>query len=167
MYRNSGFSVLSILLVAIGLIGALSFLLLKEGQNIKGHINSQKVTQLVTQSQFIIQRIVKCATDYPNGDNETTSHKAYPLDNNPGSRPVAGLVCPGNNQNLWSGVDGVYYPVPISGFSNWVYTKASPTTISIKANDPAVYSSAIAAAAAKIGVSASATADTLTVKIIE
>jgi hypothetical protein len=164
MPRQTGFSVISLLALTITLVAGLTYLLIGAGPNIHGQLNTQKTSQLLTQSQFIIQRIVKCATDY---SEFNTASAGYPVDANPGELAVANLVCPANSQNLWSGVDGVYYPAPISGFSNWVYTKASPTTISIKANDPAAYSSAIAAAAAKIGVSASASTDTLTVKIIE
>jgi hypothetical protein len=80
-------------------------------------------------------------------------------------------VCPGNNQNLWSGIDGVYAPAPIEGFNAWTYTNASPATIAITATQPADYVSAINSAAIKIGLAPSgpesATADTLTVKVIE
>lgn len=159
--HQAGFSILTSLIVAIALVASLAFLLIGSGIHVPSQMVGQRTAQLITQSQLIIQRIVKCATDYPSGSNGDL----YPLGTGVAAKD---LTCPGNsNQNLWTGVDGVYYPVPITGFNNWVYTKASPTTISITTSDPSNYSSAIAAAAARIGPPASATASTLTIKIIE
>jgi hypothetical protein len=98
----------------------LAFLLIGIGPNVQGPMNAQKTVQLVAQAQLILHRITKSATDYPNGDNGTILHKAYPVDAKPGALAVASLVCTGNNQNLWSGVDGVYPPAPIAGFEAWM-----------------------------------------------
>jgi hypothetical protein len=126
----------------------------------------------VAQAQLVVHRISKCATDYPNGNNGTGLHQAYPLDANPGALAVSSLVCPGSNQNLWSGVDGVYAPSPIAGFAAWTYTNASPAVISIQTLQPSSYATAIASAASKIGVAASSTTtssagDTLTIKVLQ
>ena len=162
---------LTLLMLVVSLVAGLAFLLIGTGPNVQGQMNAQKTAQLVAQAQLILHRITKCSTDYPDGDNGTTYHKAYPKDANPGVLAVTSLVCPGNNQNLWSGIDGVYAPAPIEGFGAWTYTNASPAIIAITASQPAAYSSAIDSAATKIGLTppgpASATADTLTVKVIE
>lgn len=132
-----------------------------------GMLASQKATQLVAQAQFIAQRIAKCATDYPTGDNGTALHKAYPLDANSSPLAVTALVCPGSAQNLWSGVDGVYPPGAISDFSGWNYSLGSPVTISITSTRAGAYSGAISDAASRLGAAALASADTLTLKVIE
>lgn len=161
MPRQSGFSVLSLLLLAVALLASLAFVLIGAGPNIRGQLNAQRTAQLVAQAQFIVHRIVKCATDYPLGSNSTV----YPV----GSGVAAEtLTCPGNNdQNLWSGVDGVYFPSPITGFGSWTYTRASPTTISIVTPEPSAHSASLAAAAVRIGPAAAATATTLTVKVVD
>jgi type II secretory pathway pseudopilin PulG len=177
MRRQSGFSVLTLLIVAATLLAGFAFVLIGGGPNVQGQLNAQRASQLVAQAQLMVHRITKCATDYPAGDNGTIYHKAYPKDGNTGAAPVAlaasALVCPGNNQNLWSGVDGVYPPAPIADFGAWTYTNANPAVITITTNKPDLYNAAIAQAVSKMGASvASATTssvagDTLTVKVIE
>jgi hypothetical protein len=162
MSRQAGFSVLSLTLVAVTVLGSLALLLVGQGPSVQGQIGSQKTSQLVAQAHLVAHRVVKCATDYPNGSNGESFHPAYPLDG-----AVNTLTCPGSGQNLWSGVDGVYAPAPISGFGTWSYDHAQPISISITAIQPGSYTQAIAAAAQKVGASATASADTLTVKIIE
>lgn len=149
--------------VAAGVV----FLVASPGANVAGLMSRQKTSQLVAQAEFIAQRIAKCATDYPAGNNGMALHKAYPADANPGSVAVSTLVCPGNGQNLWSGVDGVYQPAPIADFSAWTYQAGSPVSIAITANVSGAYTSAIADAAARLGSAAVATSDTLTLKVIE
>lgn len=158
---------LTLLLVVTAVLGGLLFSLIGGGPNVPGQVSSQKSAQLVAQAQLIVHRIVKCATDFPQGDNGTGVHKPYPLDANPGAIAVASLVCPGSSQNLWSGVDGVYAPVVPGGFGGWMYTKTVPVTISITSIQPGVYSASIVQAAARLGVAASASADSLSVKVIE
>lgn len=180
MRRQSGFSVLSLLLLAATLLAGLTFVLIGSGPNVQGQLTAQTSAQLVAQAQLIVHRISKCATDYPNGDNGTGFHKPYPKDANPISPntptplAVSALTCPGNNnQNLWSGTDGVYPPVPITGFGAWMYLNDSTATIFIVANQPSPNTSAIALAISKIGAAtASATqttvaGDTLTVEVIK
>jgi hypothetical protein len=167
MPRQSGFSIVTLLFLATALLAGLAFILIGSGPNVQGQMNAQKTAQLVAQAQLIVHRISKCATDYPNGDNLMGLHKAYPADANPGSLAVSSLVCPGNQQNLWSGVDGVYPPAPITDFGAWTYTNASPAIIAITTPQPSAYAPSILSAAGKIGPAASATADTLTVKVIE
>jgi type II secretory pathway pseudopilin PulG len=167
MMRQAGFSILTLLMLVGTMAGALAFLVIGVGPNVQGQMDVQKTAQLLAQAQLIVHRIVKCATDYPSGDNSTAFHKAYPSDTNPGALPVTALVCPGSSQNLWSGVDGVYAPTTPAGFGDWQYTNANPAVISITSSQAGTYSTSIAAAAAKIGIAASATADTLTVKVIE
>ncbi len=165
--RQSGFSVLTVILLTVVVAAGLVYLLIGVGPNVAGMMSSQKTTQLVAQAQFIVHRIAKCATDYPNGNNGQATHSAYPLDGNPGAISASLLVCPGNAQNLWSGVDGVYFPVPISDFAGWTYTNSSPVTISITSNQPAAYAGALADAVTRLGPVASSTDSTLTVKVIE
>ena len=179
MSRQSGFSVLTLLMLVISLATGLAFLLIGAGPNVQGQMNVQKTAQLVAQAQLILHRITKCATDYPAGDNGTTYHRVYPKDANTGApdMPVAlavtSLVCPGNNQNLWSGVDGVYAPPPIAGFEAWTYTNDHLAVITIKTSQPDPYTAAIAQAVRKIGTAmASSTTsavadDTLSVKVVE
>jgi hypothetical protein len=172
MSRQSGFSVLTLLLLVAALLASLTFVLIGTGPNIQGQLSAQTTAQLVAQGQLILHRISKCATDYPNGNNHMGLHSAYPADTNPGALAVDALVCPGSDQNLWSGVDGVYPPAPITGFAAWNYTNASPAVISIQTLQPASYATAIAAAATRIGAAASSTAtasagDTLLIKVIE
>jgi len=167
MLRQAGFSILTLLLLAIAVVGGLVFTFIGTGPNVAGQMGAQRAAQLVAQAQLIVHRITKCAADYPNGDNGTALHKAYPSDANPGPLAVASLICPGNNQNLWSGSDGVYPPTAPTSFGAWSYTNAVPAIITITTTQPAAYSVSIAAAAARIGLAASATADTLTVKIVE
>ena len=174
MHRQSGFSVLSLLFMSAALMAGLAFVLMGSGPNVQGHLNAQKTAQLVAQAQLIVHRIAKCATDYPAGDNGTPYHKAYPKDANPGPLAVNSLVCPGNsNQNLWSGVDGVYPPTPIADFGVWMYSNVNPAAISITTSRPDPYAESITQAVSKIGVAtassttATIVGDTLTVKVIE
>jgi hypothetical protein len=172
MHRQSGFSVLTLLLLVAALMAGLAFVLIGTGPNIQSQLSAQSTAQLVAQAQLIVHRISKCATDYPNGNNGSGLHRAYPPDTTPGALAVASLVCPGSGQNLWSGVDGVYAPSPIAGFAAWTYTNASPAVISIQTLQPATYAAAIASAANKIGVAASSTTtssagDTLTIKVLQ
>jgi type II secretory pathway pseudopilin PulG len=170
MSRQSGFSLLSLLMVAAVLLAGLSFALIGSGSSVSGQLSTQRASQLVAQAQFIVHRITKCAADYPNGDNGMAIHKAYPADTTTSPAlgpplPIKYLVCPGNNQNLWSGVDGVYAPAPLAQFGEWTYTNANPAIVSITGTAP--NSAALERAATQIGPAASATADTLTVKVIE
>jgi type II secretory pathway pseudopilin PulG len=169
MHRQSGFSVLTLLLLIATLVAGLAFVLIGTGPNIQSQLSAQSTAQLVAQAQLILHRISKCATDYPNGNNGSGLHPAYPLDANPGSLAVSALVCPGSGQNLWSGVDSVYAPAPISGFAAWTYTNASPAVIAIQTPQPGSYAAAITSTAAKIGAAASTNiaGDTLTIKVIE
>lgn len=167
MSRQAGLSLLSLLVVAVVLLAGLSYVLIGTGPSVPWQLNTQRAAQLVAQAQLIVHRITKCAVDYPNGDNGMAVHKAYPADSNPGALAVSALVCPGNGQNLWSGVDGVYAPAPIAQLGEWTYTNVSPAIIRITANDPNALAAALARAAAQIGPAASATANTLTVKVIE
>jgi hypothetical protein len=166
-FRHRGFSVLTLLMLTTVIAGGLAYMLLAAGPNVDGMLKSQKAAQLASQAQFIVHRVVKCATDYPQANNGMASHKAYPLDANPGSVNASTLVCPGNGQNLWSGTDGVYFPVGIAGFGNWAYTLSSPVTLSISATSPGTHAAAMADAASRIGTTASVAADTLIVKVIE
>lgn len=154
-------------MLAATLLAGMSFILTGVGPSVPGQINTQRAAQLVAQAQLIVHRISKCAVDYPNGDNGMGLHKAYPADAKPGALAVNALVCPGNNQNLWSGVDGVYAPAPIAQFGEWTYTNASPATISISTIQPNSFARALASAATQIGPAASATAETLSMKVIE
>jgi hypothetical protein len=180
MHRQSGFSVLTLLLLAATLLASLTFAFIGGGPNVQGQLNAQKTAQLVAQAQLIAHRITKCATDYPAGNNGTSFHQPYPKDanpvvpNTPTALAVSALTCPGNNsQNLWSGADGVYAPAPIADFGVWKYTNANPAVIAITTDKPDPYNVAIAQAVLKIGAAvASATTvniagDTLTMKVIE
>lgn len=167
MTRQSGISLLSMLVVAAVLLAGLSYALMGSTPAVSGQLNAQRATQLVAQAQLIVHRITKCAVDYPNGDNGMGIHKAYPADANPGPLAINDLVCHGNGQNLWNGVDGVYAPAALAQFGSWTYTNASPATISITATEPGSLAATLSRAAAQIGPAASATADTLSVKVIE
>jgi hypothetical protein len=170
MHRQSGFSVLTLLLLAATLLAGLTFVFIGGDPNVQGQLNAQKAAQLVAQAQLIVHRITKCATDYPAGDNGTAFHKPYPKDANSGALAVSALTCPGNNsQNLWSGVDGVYAPVPIADFGVWMYTNNTAAAIAITTNKPDPYSAAIAQAVSKIGATATSNiaGDTLTVEVIK
>lgn len=172
MLRQTGISLLSLLIVAAVLLAGLSFALIGTGPSVSGQLNTQRAAQLVAQAQLIVHRITKCAVDYPNGNNGMAVHKAYPTDSTTSPAlgpplPIKNLVCPGNNQNLWSGVDGVYAPAPLAQFGDWTYTNASPAIIRITATDSNDLAAALDRAATQIGPAASASADTLTVKVIE
>lgn len=166
MSRQSGISLLSILLFSIALFAASVFVVFGSGTNAVTRIEQYKTAVLLAQSQLIATRVSKCAADYPAGDNQTGFHVSYPA----GSHvAVATLVCPGSLQNLWRGVDGVYLPRAPEGFNDWRYSNDSNSVrIEILAKHATDYARLIAAAAAKIGPSADTfTSDTLTVKIVE
>lgn len=167
MTRQSGISLLSLLVLIAVLLAGLSFTLIGPSPSVSGQLNTQRAVQLVAQAQLIVHRIAKCAVDYPNGNNGMAVHTAYPADANPGPLAVQDLVCPGNGQNLWSGVDGVYAPAPLAQFGGWTYSNASPATISITSTEPHLFAATLDRAATQIGPAASATADTLTVKVVE
>jgi hypothetical protein len=170
MHRQSGFSVLTLLLLAAALLAGLTFVLIGGGANVQVQLNAQKAAQLVAQAQLIVHRITKCATDYPAADNGTAFHKPYPKDTNPGALVVSALTCPGNNnQNLWSGADGVYAPAPIADFGAWTYTNVNPAVIAITTSKHDPYSASIVQAVSKIGATASSNiaGDTLTVEVIK
>lgn len=164
MPHQSGFTLLSGLLFATAIFASIVLAVLGSGTNVIARLDQNKLAQLIAQSQLIATRISKCALDYPAGNNGTGNHVTYPggLD-----VKVKALICPGSNLNLWSGVDGVYLPPPPDAFGAWTYTNATPLTIQISSTQPGKQAAVISAAAAKIGPAASATADTLTVKIIE
>lgn len=159
--RQYGFSFISLLLLAVALISSLAYILIASGPNVPGQLNVQKTSQLVAQTQFISQRIVKCATDY--SEFNVDSSPAYTV----GSLPVANLMCPPNSTNgLWNGVDGVFLPAPPTGFNAWQYVNDSVSGniyITISSISPVNYATVISAAASKIGPAADTTTDTLTV----
>ena len=162
--KQAGFSILSLLFVGAGLIAALAFLLAGLGPNVSAQVSNQKSVQLQAQAQLIVHRIGKCAADYPAGDNGSGVHKPYPAG---AGGAVSDLICPGSGQNLWSGNDGVYLPSPPAGFSGWTYSNALPAVIEISSVQPGAQSAVLATAATRLGSVASATADTLTIKVIE
>lgn len=164
--HQTGFSILSVILLIVSLLGGMTFII-SLGPNIQGQMNTQRTSQLVAQAQLIMQRIVKCATDYSEFNSASTG---YPVDANPGKLLVASLVCPANSQNLWSGVDGVYLPTAPTGFAAWQYTNDSGSgqiSIAITSSQPAEHTFSISAAASRIGPAATATANSLTIKILE
>ncbi len=156
MVRQSGVSILAILLVVVTLAGGMAYLLVTSGSNVQAHRNTQVTAQLVAQAQLIAHRVTKCATDYPENNDGSSIHAAYPAGN---ATPVTSLICPTPNMNLWSGVDGVFPPTPIDGFGAWTYTKAAnpgeETYIEITSSQPSVHAAALSASAAKMGVAAS------------
>ncbi len=165
MPRQAGFSILTLLALTVTLVAGLAFVLIGSGPNVPGQMNAQRTSQLVAQAQLIMQRIVKCATDYSEFNTASTG---YPVDASPGALAVANLVCPANSQNLWSGVDGVYLPTAPTGFGAWQYTNDTGTgqiSIAITSTPPADYAISLSAAASKIGPAATASADTLTLII--
>jgi len=164
MNRQAGFSILTLLTLSIALVAALAFVLVGSGPNVSGQMNAQRTSQLVAQAQLIIQRIVKCATDY---SEFNTAASGYPAGS---GVPVANLLCPANSQNLWSGVDGVYLPSAPASFGPWQYTNDTGTgriSIAITSSQPAEHAFSISATASKIGPAATATANSLTIKILE
>jgi hypothetical protein len=174
MPRQSGVSIITVLLIVVTLAGGMAYLLVATGPNVQNHRNTQTTTQLIAQAQLIAHRITKCATDYSEANNGSTVHKAYPLGTD---AAVTSLTCPTvANPNLWSGVDGVFPPTPIDGFGAWKYTKAinlgDPTFIEITSSQPSAHSAAMSAAATKMGAAASVqtktvVGDTLRLVIIQ
>lgn len=80
------------------------------------------VERLHGQADSVRLRIATCIAGYPNGDNGTTFHAAYPGAVAPSL--VSALGCPGAPpaaRPLWSGTEAIYAPVPIPGFSAWAY----------------------------------------------
>lgn len=155
------------MLLLVILVAGLALFLLRSGPNVASLSANQRANELLAQAQLITHRITKCATDYPLGNNGQGLHLPYPADANPGALAVSSLVCPGSGQNLWSGVDGVYLPPAIAEFNGWMYTNASPATVSITAVHATAHASTLATVAARIGAAASSTANTLTVKVIQ
>lgn len=164
MSRQAGFSILTLLALTVTLVAGLAFVLIGSGPNVPGQMNSQRTSQLVAQAQLIMQRIVKCATDY---SEFNTASPGYPAGS---GVPVANLMCPANSQNLWSGVNGVYLPTAPTGFGAWQYTNDSGIgriSIVITSSQPVEHTFSISAAASRIGPAATATANSLTIKILE
>lgn len=149
------------LVLTVTLVAGLAFVLIGSGPNVQGQMNAQRTSQLVAQAQLIVQRIVKCATDY---SEFNTTASGYPAGS---GVPVANLLCPANSQNLWSGVDGVYLPSAPASFGAWQYTNDGRISIAITSSLPAEHAFSISAAASKIGPAATATANSLTIKILE
>lgn len=161
---QAGFSLLTIILMVVSLAAGLAYFVANAGLNVQGQLNNLRTNQLVAQAQFIAQRIAKCATDYPDGNNSTGFHIAYPAGSP--SVNVSTLTCPKTTQNLWSGVDGVYLPQPPDGFSVWTYTNdATEIKIAITAitADPATLTSATT----RIGSQATVAGSTLTLTILK
>ncbi|MEY4593362.1 MAG: hypothetical protein RIR18_2257 [Pseudomonadota bacterium] len=165
-HKQSGFSLLTIMLMAVALASGLAYFVVNAGLNVQGQMNNIRTNQLVAQAQFIAQRIAKCATDYPDGNNGTGFHIPYPAGSTTVNVPT--LTCPKTTQNLWSGVDGVYLLQPPEGFGAWSYINdGTGVKISITANDPTAYATPISSAATRIGTQASSTSDTLSMFILQ
>jgi hypothetical protein len=163
--NSKGFVAIGLLVLIIALMALIGIAIAK-GSNMfnKATAINNTITQLVAQANLIRQKIVQCATEYPEGDNGTSYHKPYPS----GSGVlVSTLTCPGapaGGNNLWSGIDGVFLPQTPTGFNSWVYTNdATSVRISIQTTNTAAYSTAMQQAAAKFTSSeASVSGNTLT-----
>lgn len=162
--RQRGFSLLTLSFLAAGVLGGIVFLISGSGIQSSGQVDRNLVAQLVAQGQLIAHRIAKCAADYPQGNNGSGSYLPYPLGS---GVAVSTLVCPGNGQNLWSGVDGVYLPPRPTGFADWTYSKFGPVSIEITSLTPALHGQVLSTAASRLGGAARVNAGTLTLKIIE
>lgn len=80
------------------------------------------VQLLYVQAQLIRTRIIKCAFDYPGGNNGTGFHLSLP--GAATDTPVSALTCPGAPvavAGLWNGTDAVWLPDTPDGFSAWTY----------------------------------------------
>ena len=168
--KQSGFSLLTIMLMVVSLAAGLAYFIANTGVNVQSQLNNLRTNQLVAQSQFIAQRITKCATDYPDGDNLTGFHIAYPAGSP--SANVSTLTCPkplqapSTGTSLWTGKDGVYLPQPPDGFNAWTYTNdATEIKITITATtaDPATLTSA----ATRIGSQATVAGSAFTLTILK
>ena len=151
-------------IAAAGILGGSVFLLVGSGAFVSAQVDRNLASQLVAQGQLIAHRVAKCAADYPQGDNGTGSFRAYPAGE---GVLVSALECPGNHQNLWSGVDGVYLPAKPPDFSDWRYSKSGPVRIEITSQRPAAHVGVLQNVAGRLGGAASVNAGTLTIKIIE
>lgn len=137
-----GIAVLTALLVAVVMTGLLTAAMLHNNSGASQAPANSKSGLLIAQAQVIRSQIVRCATDFPAGDNGTANHKPYPLG---AGVDVSTLTCPGSgtvptvdvaDDLVFSGKDGVFMPVQIQDFGTWKYTNdAASVRISVDAVD--------------------------------
>lgn len=152
---QQGSAVLTALLVAFVMTGLLTAAMLHNNSGASQAPANSKSGLLIAQAQVIRSQIVKCATDFPVGDNGTANHKPYPVGT---GVDVSSTTCPGTgtlpivdaaDDLVFSGKDGVFMPVQIQDFGTWKYTNdAISVRISVDAGD-ARWTTAIARTVAK------------------
>lgn len=141
--------IMSILVLLIALTATITRI---NKSNAQFYFTKSASTNLVAQANIIRERVLACAIMYPNGDNGTGFHIAYP-----GGTGVAvsTLTCPGSSVNLWTGIDGAMSLPPITGFGVWTYANdATSVRISITTTSSAGYGAAMTQALARFNTSA-------------
>jgi len=178
--RQRGFSAITLILASIVLIGILTAAASTSmNKNQAGMAQNTTAQSIVAQVNLVSGKILKCVADYPAGDNGSGNHAPYPYY---GTAPntgvaatgaVSGLYCPGSGAggttdatdvNLFSGTDGIFLPLPPTGFSAWTYVNdGSNVRILLQASSAAnatAWATALAAAAAKFSASQASVATT-------
>lgn len=171
--RQHGFSAITLILASVVLIGILTAVSsMSLNKNQAGMAQSTTTQSMVAQVNLISGKIVKCVADYPAGDNGSGNHLTYPYY---GTAPntakaatgaVSGLYCPGSGTdatsdaadvNLFSGSDGIFLPLPPTGFSAWSYVNdGGSVRIRLQATSAAnatAWNTALTSAAAKFSAS--------------
>ena len=130
--KQRGYAILVWVLMIAALIGLIGSAMLR-GPDLGGAlIANQFIAGLNTQAAVIRTRILSCATDYPQGNNQTAYNPRYPAALT--AVAVSTLICPGTTQLLWNNADGITLPPRLSGLSDWTYTNdATSLRISISA----------------------------------
>ncbi len=131
-------NILFLLLLAVGLFGALSYSI-SSGTNNSAGISAQKTFQtekeLMASIAQIQSAVQQCTLLYPGGLSGQPN-VPYPLapddtvlpadgDTDPDnavSIPLEDMICPGNLGDVFDSSDGNFLPSPISGMGDWEYT---------------------------------------------
>jgi hypothetical protein len=112
-YLIAGLVIISATLVALSYIN-------RSGKQ-SLELSQASAAEIISQSDGIRSQIMKCGLIYPSGDNGTSlsvgSRKRYPRADS--ETELASLICPGNGENIWNGVNGLQAPAQILYMGGW------------------------------------------------
>ena len=163
--QPQGGFILAYVLFAISLISiSMAVLARSNSTSDSGRKQAEVRDDLVQQAELIRAKLIACSVNYPAGNNGTGLRATYPA--TPVNSEVADLVCPGAPAGataLWSGLDGIYSPKVLTGFSTWKFsndTTSMRIVITINSSTPSLQAG-LRSAALKLGEQANTTANSV------
>jgi hypothetical protein len=165
--KQRGIAIFSIVLALVISLGAIAMVMAVNNPSTRSTAVNNVAVTMTAQANMIRSQIMNCVNGDPatgtTGDNGTALNISFPYTGSAAGvvtgggvlGTVSSLYCPrtvsgaswivgASDANLWSGLNGVFLPVPPSGFSAWQF---SNTTNLVKISTSYVGTNAESAAA--------------------